>query len=162
MRKPDRPKSGVMFRCAIYTRKSSDDGLEQEFNSLDAQREACEAYVTSQRHAGWIALPEMYDDGGLSGGTIERPALQRLLSGIKAGPINLGARKTPAASHRGFDRSGSPHRSCHAITVRLVPIAQEPAPVTRTRLFNDRFKRALPTGTYAVIWSWGRFNFTGS
>jgi hypothetical protein len=67
-----------------------------------------------------------------------------------------------SASHRGFDRSGSPHRSCHAITVRLVPIAQEPAPVTRTRLFDDRFKRALPTGTYAVIWSWGRFNFTGS
>jgi DNA invertase Pin-like site-specific DNA recombinase len=64
MRKPDRPKSSQIFRCAIYTRKSSDDGLEQEFNSLDAQREACEAYVTSQRHAGWIALPEMYDDGG--------------------------------------------------------------------------------------------------
>ena len=56
MRNPDRPKSGVIFRCAIYTRKSPDDGLEQEFNSLDAQREACEAYVTSQRHAGWMAL----------------------------------------------------------------------------------------------------------
>src|ERR1700731_1143664 len=89
MRKPDRPKSGVIFRCAIYTRKSSDDGLEQEFNSLDAQREACEAYVTSQRHAGWIALPEMYDDGGLSGGTIERPALQRLLSDIKGGKVQI-------------------------------------------------------------------------
>ena len=85
MRKPDRPKSGAIFRCAIYTRKSSEDGLEQEFNSLDAQREACEAYVTSQRHAGWIALPDMYDDGGLSGGSMERPALQRLLSDIKAG-----------------------------------------------------------------------------
>jgi site-specific DNA recombinase len=56
--------------------------LEQEFNSLDAQREACEAYVTSQRHAGWIALTEMYDDGGLSGGTIERPALQRAISDL--------------------------------------------------------------------------------
>jgi site-specific DNA recombinase len=89
MRKPDRPKFGVIFRCAIYTRKSSDDGLEQEFNSLDAQREACEAYVTSQRHAGWIALTEMYDDGGLSGGTIERPALQRLLSDIKAGKVQI-------------------------------------------------------------------------
>src|SRR5580704_1443849 len=89
MRKPDRPQSGQIFRCAIYTRKSSDDGLEQEFNSLDAQREACEAYVTSQRHAGWIALPEMYDDGGLSGGTIERPALQRLLSDIKAGKVQI-------------------------------------------------------------------------
>src|ERR1700736_3218025 len=89
MRKPDHPKSGVMFRCAIYTRKSSDDGLEQEFNSLDAQREACEAYVSSQRHAGWIALPEMYDDGGLSGCTIERPALQRLLSDTKAGKVQI-------------------------------------------------------------------------
>ena len=89
MRKPDRPKSGVIFRCAIYTRKSSDDGLEQEFNSLDAQREACEAYVTSQRHAGWIARPEMYDDGGLSGGTIERRASQRLLSDIKAGKVQI-------------------------------------------------------------------------
>jgi site-specific DNA recombinase len=66
MRKPDRPKATQILRCAIYTRKSSDDGLEQEFNSLDAQRDACEAYVTSQRHAGWIALPDMYDDGGLS------------------------------------------------------------------------------------------------
>jgi site-specific DNA recombinase len=89
MRKPDRPKASQMFRCAIYTRKSSDDGLEQEFNSLDAQREACEAYVTSQRHAGWIALPDMYDDGGLSGGTIERPALKRLLADIKAGKVQI-------------------------------------------------------------------------
>jgi hypothetical protein len=59
---------GVILHCAIYTRKSSEDGLEQEFNSLDAQREACEAFIVSQRHAGWIALPDMYDDGGLSGG----------------------------------------------------------------------------------------------
>jgi DNA invertase Pin-like site-specific DNA recombinase len=89
MRKPDRPKSSVIFRCAIYTRKSSDEGLEQEFNSLDAQREACEAYVTSQRHAGWLALPDMYDDGGLSGGSMERPALQRLLEDIKAGKVQI-------------------------------------------------------------------------
>jgi site-specific DNA recombinase len=89
MRKPDRPKAGQIFRCAIYTRKSSDEGLEQEFNSLDAQREACEAYVTSQRHAGWIALPGMYDDGGLSGGTMERPALQRLLADIRAGEVQI-------------------------------------------------------------------------
>ncbi len=89
MRKPDRPKSSQIVRCAIYTRKSSDDGLEQEFNSLDAQREACQAYVTSQRHAGWMALPEMYDDGGLSGGNMERPALQRLLSDIKAGKVQI-------------------------------------------------------------------------
>src|SRR5271168_2686527 len=89
MRKAERPKSSVSFRCAIYTRKSSDDGLEQEFNSLDAQREACEAYVTSQRHTGWIALPDMFDDGGLSGGTMERSALKRLLEDVKAGKIQI-------------------------------------------------------------------------
>ena len=89
MRRSDRPISGVTVNCAIYTRKSSEDGLEQEFNSLDAQREACEAYVVSQRHAGWKALPDMYDDGGLSGGTMERPALQRLLADVKAGKIQI-------------------------------------------------------------------------
>jgi DNA invertase Pin-like site-specific DNA recombinase len=89
MRKCDRPTSGAILRCAIYTRKSSDDGLEQEFNSLDAQREACAAYATSQRHAGWVALPDMYDDGGLSGGAMERPALRRLLSDIKAGKVQI-------------------------------------------------------------------------
>jgi hypothetical protein len=89
MRKPDHPKSRATFRCAIYTRKSSDEGLEQEFNSLDAQREACEAYIVSQRHAGWIALPDMYDDGGLSGGTMERPALQRLLADIRASKVQI-------------------------------------------------------------------------
>jgi len=76
-------------RCAIYTRKSSEDGLEQAFNSLHAQREACEAYILSQRHEGWQALPALYDDGGLSGGTLERPALQRLLGDIQAGKIDL-------------------------------------------------------------------------
>src|SRR5260221_4232034 len=75
-------------RCAIYTRKSSGEGLEQEFKSLDAQREACEAYVLSQKSTGWLALPEMYDDGGISGGTLERPALQRLLTDIAAGRID--------------------------------------------------------------------------
>lgn len=75
--------------CAIYTRKSTDEGLEKEFNSLDAQREACEAYITSQKHAGWIAVRDMYDDGGLSGGTMERPALKRLLADIKAGKVQI-------------------------------------------------------------------------
>jgi len=75
-------------RCAIYTRKSSEEGIEQEFNSLDAQREACEAYILSQKSAGWIALPDMYDDGDISGGTMERPALQRLLVDIAAGRID--------------------------------------------------------------------------
>ncbi|MGE5266186.1 MAG: recombinase family protein [Deltaproteobacteria bacterium] len=75
-------------RCAIYTRKSSEEGLDQEFNSLAAQREACEAYIHSQKSAGWIGLPERYDDGGLSGGTMERPALQRLLTDIAADRID--------------------------------------------------------------------------
>jgi hypothetical protein len=61
-------RAAFTVRCAIYTRKSSDEGLDQEFNSLDAQREACEAYIVSQRHAGWVALADMYDDGGLSAG----------------------------------------------------------------------------------------------
>ena len=76
------------IRCAIYTRKSSEEGLEQEFNSLDAQREACAAYVASQKHEGWILLSEHYDDGGISGGTLERPALQMLLSAINAGRVD--------------------------------------------------------------------------
>ncbi|MCC2653472.1 MAG: putative resolvase, partial [Microvirga sp.] len=77
------------LRCAIYTRKSSEEGLEQDFNSLDAQREACEAYVASQRHEGWGVLPQMYDDGGFSGATTERPALQRLLADVAAGQIDV-------------------------------------------------------------------------
>ena len=76
------------IRCAIYTRKSSEEGLEQDFNSLDAQREACEAYILSQKHEGWIALPEMYDDGGISGGTLDRPALNQLLADIEGGRID--------------------------------------------------------------------------
>jgi len=76
------------IRCAIYTRKSSEDGLEQEFNSLHAQREACAAYVASQKHEGWVLLPDQYDDGGLSGGSLERPALRQLLSDIQSGKID--------------------------------------------------------------------------
>src|SRR6202171_3911274 len=76
-------------RCAIYTRKSSEEGLEQEFNSLAAQREACEAYIRSQRNEGWILAKTRYDDGGFSGGTMERPALQRLLADIRAGRIDI-------------------------------------------------------------------------
>jgi len=76
------------IRCAIYTRKSSEEGLEQEFNSLDAQREACAAYITSQKHEGWIQLREHYDDGGISGGTMDRPALQQLLKDIDRGAVD--------------------------------------------------------------------------
>ena len=76
-------------RCAIYTRKSSEEGLEQSFNSLDAQRESCEAFINSQRHEGWKTLPMRYDDGGYSGGTMERPALKCLLQDVQAGKINV-------------------------------------------------------------------------
>ena len=78
-----------MRRCAIYTRKSSEEGLEQNFNSLDAQREACEAFIASQKHEGWQVLPELYDDGGFSGATMERPALQRLLLDVTASKIDV-------------------------------------------------------------------------
>jgi DNA invertase Pin-like site-specific DNA recombinase len=82
------PRSGRL-RCAIYTRKSSEEGLEQEFNSLDAQREACGAYVRSQKHEGWQALPTLYDDPGYSGGNMERPALKRMLADIAAKRIDV-------------------------------------------------------------------------
>jgi site-specific DNA recombinase len=78
-----------MFRCAIYTRKSSEHGLEQDFNSLDAQREAGEAYIKSQAHEGWRLVKTTYDDGGLSGGSLERPALQGLLADIAARKIDV-------------------------------------------------------------------------
>jgi DNA invertase Pin-like site-specific DNA recombinase len=77
------------LRCAVYTRKSSDEGLDQAFNSLDAQREACAAYVTSQKSEGWTLIPTLYDDGGWSGGSMERPALQKLLCDITAGKVDV-------------------------------------------------------------------------
>ena len=77
------------IRCAIYTRKSSEEGLEQDFNSLDAQREACAAYIVSQKHEGWSELPARYDDGGFSGGNLQRPGLERLLDDIKARRVDV-------------------------------------------------------------------------
>ncbi len=79
----------VKKRCAIYTRKSSEEGLEQEFNSLHAQRDAAEAYIHSQKHEGWVPVPDDYDDGGFSGGNVERPALQRLLRDVQAGLVDI-------------------------------------------------------------------------
>src|SRR5262249_27505589 len=83
-----KPAPTSPVRCAIYTRKSTEEGLEKDFNSLDAQREAAEAYIHSQTHAGWTALPTRYDDGGYSGSNLDRPALQRLLADIEAGQID--------------------------------------------------------------------------
>jgi site-specific DNA recombinase len=77
------------LRCAIYTRKSSEEGLEQDFNSLQAQRESCEAYIKSQKHEGWAALPSVYDDGGFSGGSMDRPALKRLLADIQSKSVDV-------------------------------------------------------------------------
>ena len=83
------PETKPATRCAVYTRKSSEEGLEQSFNSLDAQREACEAFISSQRHEGRKTLPTRYDDGGYSGGTMERPALRRLLQDVESGKVNV-------------------------------------------------------------------------
>ena len=77
------------LRCAIYTRKSTEEGLEQAFNSLDAQREACAAYILSQRHEGWTLLPDLYDDGGFTGGNMDRPGLKQLLADVKAGRVDV-------------------------------------------------------------------------
>ncbi len=111
-------------RCAVYTRKSSEEGLEQEFNSLDAQREACEAYITSQKHEGWTTLATLYDDGAYSGGTMDRPALQRLLDDVRAGKIDVVVVYKVDRAHaiaggfrqdrRGLRRAERIVRICHA------------------------------------------------
>ena len=75
-------------RCAIYTRKSTNEGLDQEFNTLDAQRESGEAYIASMKNEGWVCIPTRYDDGGFTGGNMERPALQRLMADIEAGKVD--------------------------------------------------------------------------
>ncbi|GGJ45082.1 recombinase family protein [Neoroseomonas lacus] len=83
------PATTKKLRCAVYTRKSTDEGLDREFNTLDAQREACEAYVASQKAEGWLLVRDRYDDGGFSGGTLERPALRRLLADIEQGRVDV-------------------------------------------------------------------------
>ena len=89
MTRPTQPQPPRRLRCAIYTRKSSEEGLDMEFNSLDAQREACEAYIASQKAEGWVCLRDKYDDGGFSGGTLERPALKDLIADIEDGLIDI-------------------------------------------------------------------------
>src|SRR5438128_10825536 len=86
-KQPTTTRRNGTVRCAIYTRKSSEEGLEQEFNSLQAQREACEAFIESQRQEGWICLRAAYDDGGFSGAAMDRPALQQLLADLTAGRV---------------------------------------------------------------------------
>ena len=89
MHAPEKKPVVRKFRCAVYTRKSSEEGLDMEFNSLDAQRDACEAYVASQRSEGWVLAPDRYDDGGISGATLERPGLKRLLRDVEAGLLDV-------------------------------------------------------------------------
>ena len=88
MKEKKKRKSQPAVRCAIYTRKSTSEGLDQEFNTLDAQREAAEAYIASQQANGWICLPDRYDDGGFTGANSDRPALTCLLADVKAGKID--------------------------------------------------------------------------
>jgi site-specific DNA recombinase len=87
-RDPKTDTTQAIVRCAIYTRKSTEEGLQQEFNTLDAQRESAQAFIAAQKHEGWICLPEKYDDGGFTGGNLERPAMQRLLKDIEAGKVD--------------------------------------------------------------------------
>ena len=82
-------KNTKTIKCAIYTRKSTEEGLEQDFNSLNAQREACEAYIKSQQHEGWILIEKHYDDGGFSGGTLERPGVKELFKDIESGEVDI-------------------------------------------------------------------------
>ena len=97
-----------VVRCAIYTRKSTEEGLQQEFNSLDAQRESAEAYIASQKHEGWVCLPDRYDDGGFTGGNMDRPAVQRLHEGHRGGQGRLrgGLQGGPAFAARSWTSPG--------------------------------------------------------
>ena len=88
MNDPEKRKAPPTVRCAVYTRKSTEEGLEQDFNTLDAQRESGEAYIASQKSEGWVCLPDRYDDGGYSGGNMDRPAFKRLLADADAGKID--------------------------------------------------------------------------
>src|SRR5262245_33393495 len=88
MKTSTRPTALPLVRCAVYTRKSTEEGLEQQFNSLDAQRESGQSFIASQQHEGWVCLPDRYDDGGFTGANLERPALRRLLADIEAGKVD--------------------------------------------------------------------------
>src|ERR1051326_6371334 len=88
MQKTNTHRPPSRLRCAIYTRKSTEEGLDQEFNSLEAQRESAQDFIKSQRREGWIALPELFDDGGFTGANMHRPALKRLLQAVEAGAVD--------------------------------------------------------------------------
>ena len=126
------------MRCAVYTRKSTEDGLEQDFNSLDAQREACTAYVASQRHEGWEAVPDLYDDGGFSGRTMERPALKQLLAEIETGRIDIIVVYKVDRLIRGCGKVQRTAQRLHT------PVAQTPGRVDRVADHADEFAPSIP------------------
>ena len=118
------PPTRTTLRCAIYTRKSTEEGLEQEFNSLDAQREAGELFVRSQAGEGWALLPDRYDDGGFTGGNMERPALRRLMADLQAGKVDavvvykvdrLSRSLQVKVRPDGFEYEGEVHASLSAV-----------------------------------------------
>src|ERR1700741_2597683 len=112
------------FRCAIYPRKSTEHNLDLEFNSLDAQREACEAYIKSQAHEGWRLIPGRYDDGAFSGASFDRPALQQLLADVRAGKINtVGVYKVDRIS-RSLSGFATLVEQCDQYGVSFVSITQ--------------------------------------
>ena len=130
------------LRCAIYTRVSSEHGLEQEFNSLDNQREASEAYVKSQAHEGWRALSARYDDGGFSGASMDRPALQRLLADIRAGLITSTAQ---IALHQG----------CSERSVRITLSLAFLAPAMVKAAVDSRLPYGLTASSFSelpILW----------
>jgi len=143
-RSTEAPRPTVrLVRCAIYTRKSSEEGLEQEFNSLDAQREAGESYIRSLQHEGWSFLPERYDDGGFTGGNMERPGVQRLLADIEAGKIDCVVvykvdRLSRSVLYKN-DVHRCPHR-CHRL-----PFAQQSDHALSCRPLLGRFVAILST-----------------
>ena len=150
-------KRAPKLRCAIYTRKSSEEGLEQEFNSLQAQREACEAFIASQRNEGWQALPALYDDGGWSGGTLDRPALQRLLADIRASKVDV----VVVYKIEGFFRQGGTmlrRRNASSCYVILRAGAQSTfgmerdraAMATLTRSFSPSLRTCVKAGTITM------------
>jgi site-specific DNA recombinase len=138
----------IKVRCAIYTRKSSEEGLEQAFNSLDAQREACAAYILSQASEGWVGLPAIYDDGGLSGGTLERPALKRLLADIAAGEIDIIVVYKAGTSFVSVTQSFNTTTSMGRLTLNmLLSFAQFEREVTAERI-RDKIAASKAKGMW--------------
>jgi hypothetical protein len=140
------------LRCAVYTRKSSEEGLEQEFNSLHAQREACEAYIASQRPEGWVLVPDRHDDGGISGVTLERPALKRLLADIEAQRVDVVVvyKRVPISiRRRGGRKLVLAPDGRNVTTVPVTRHIDNAMVKTIARAF--RWRHMLESGQYATI-----------